>query len=304
MSDPHLDLSLDPRGVATLMLRRPAARNALTPGMVVGIPALLREAAALPAEQCRVLVLRGEGRVFCAGADIRAMLESGRADEAKNRRDARRLAVLFRSVAGFPAPVIAAVQGAALGGGFGLSVASDLVLAEESARFGTPEARLGLVPAVISPYVVRRLGPGAAGPFLLGGLIATGREAREAGAVHRLVPPGSLDFALGELLPTFLECAPEAVRRAKELLLLSAPLPKPEIEERTIAAIAAARASKEGQAGTAAFLAKAKPPWAPTATARTGSAGLETGTRRHARLPDRPERRRRPILPTTDRDRE
>ena len=269
MSDRHLDLALDGRGVATLTLRRPAARNALTPGMVAGIPKLLLEAAALSPEQCRVLVVRGEGRVFCAGADIRAMLESGRAGEADNRADARRFAVLFRSLAAFPAPLIAAVQGAALGGGFGLAVASDVVIAEETARFGTPEARLGLVPAVISPYVVRRLGPGAAGPFLLGGVTAAGQAARRAGIVHRLVPAGGLDEALGELLGEFLQCAPRAVRRTKQLLLAEAPLPSKEIEGRTISAIAAARASKEGQAGTAAFLAKGKPPW----VRPSGSAG-------------------------------
>ena len=263
MTDRHLHLGFDRRGVATLTLRRPQARNALTPAMVAGIPELLGKAAAIPARRCRALVLRGEGPVFCAGADIRAMLQSGRAGEAENRADARRLAALFRSVAVFPAPVIAAVQGAALGGGFGLAVGADFVLAEETARFGTPEARLGLVPAVISPYVIRRLGPGAAGPLLLGGTIAAGREALRIGIAHRLAAPGGLEPALSDLLSVFLGCAPEAVRRAKELLLLQAPLPPEDIEERTVRTIAAARASAEGQAGTAAFLAKTKPPWAP-----------------------------------------
>ena len=120
------------------------------------------------------------------------MRESGRASEEVNRQDARRFATLFRSVAAFPAPVIAAVQGAALGGGFGLAVCADHVVAEEAARFGTPEARLGLVPAVISPYVVRRLGSGRAGPFLLGGAVATGLAALTAGIVHELAPVGGL----------------------------------------------------------------------------------------------------------------
>ena len=172
MSSPHLQVDFAADGVVRLSLRRPEARNALTPEMVAGIPDLLNEPSELPAERCRVLVLQGEGKVFCAGADLKAMRASGRATEAENREDACRFATLFRSVAAFPAPVIAAVQGAALGGGFGLAVCADHVIAEDTARFGTPEARLGLVPAVISPYVVRRLGPGRAGPFLLGGAVA------------------------------------------------------------------------------------------------------------------------------------
>ncbi len=270
MSDPHLALRCDDRGVATLTLCRQGSRNALTPAMVRGIPELLREAAALPPERCRVLVLRGEGPVFCAGADIRAMLDSGQTDEAANLADARRFAALFRSVAAFPAPVLAAVQGAALGGGFGLAVSADLTLAEETARFGTPETRLGIVPAVISPYVVRRLGPGPAGPFLFGGALAAGQAARRAGIVHELAPPDSLEAALERRVDALLQNAPRAVRQAKKLLLLEAPLPSRAIEEQTVFAIATARASAEGQAGTAAFLEKKAPPWVPPAAGATG----------------------------------
>ncbi len=263
MSSPHLHVDRAADGVVRLTLQRPEARNALTPEMVEGIPQLLDELAALPAERCRVVVLRGEGKVFCAGADLRAMRASGQASEDDNRRDARRFATLFRSVAAFPAPVIAAVQGAALGGGFGLAVCADHVVAEEAARFGTPEARLGLVPAVISPYVVRRLGPGRAGPFLLGGAVARGLVALGAGIVHELSPVGGLEDVLEQTLRRYLESAPRAVREAKSLMLREAPLPSPEIEDLTIRTIAAARASDEGQAGTAAFFAKTPPPWAP-----------------------------------------
>ena len=271
MSSPHLQLDFEADGVVRLTLRRPDARNALTPAMVAGIPARLAELSALPAEECRVVVLQGEGRVFCAGADLKAMRESGRASEEENRRDARRFATLFRSVAAFPAPVIAAVQGAALGGGFGLAVCADHVVAEETARFGTPEARLGLVPAVISPYVVRRLGPGRAGPFLLGGAVAKGQAALAAGIVHELTPVGGLGDVLGVTLARFLESAPRAVRQAKALMLREAPLPPPDIEELTVRTIAAARASDEGQAGTAAFFSKSPPPWAPGSKSSGGA---------------------------------
>ena len=264
MSSPHLQLDFEADGVVRLTLRRPKARNALTPEMVQGIPELLEELSPLSPARCRVVVLQGEGKVFCAGADLRAMRESGQAGEEENRQDARRFATLFRSVAAFPAPVIAAVQGAALGGGFGLAVCADHVVAEDTARFGTPEARLGLVPAVISPYVVRRLGPGRAGPFLLGGGVAKGLGALAAGIVHELTPVGGLEDVLGQTLERFLQNAPRAVRQAKSLLLRESPLPPPEIEELTVRTIAAARASEEGQAGTAAFFHKVPPPWAPT----------------------------------------
>ncbi len=263
MSSPHLQLDFAADGVVRLTLQRAEARNALTPGMVAGIPQRLAELAALPPEECRVVVLRGEGKVFCAGADLKAMRESGQASEEENREDARRFATLFRSVAAFPAPVIAAVQGAALGGGFGLAVCADHVVAEDAARFGTPEARLGLVPAVISPYVVRRLGPGRAGPFLLGGGVAKGIGALAAGIAHELTPVGGLEDVLGQTLARFLQNAPRAVRQAKSLLLRESPLPPPEIEGLTIDVIAGARASEEGQAGTAAFFRKVSPPWAP-----------------------------------------
>ncbi len=263
MTTPHLELQPGSDGVVHLTLRRPEARNALTSEMVAGIPLLLEEAASLAPERCRVLVLRGEGRIFCAGADLRAMRASGQAGEAVNREDARRFAALFRAVASFPAPVVAAVQGAAIGGGFGLAVASDQVLAEENARFGTPEVRLGLVPAVISPYVVRRLGPGRAGPFLLGGAFASGPEALGAGIVHELTSVGDVEAALEQTLEGFLKSAPRAVRRAKALMLRAVPLPPPDLEELTIQTIVEARASAEGQAGTAAFFAKTPPPWVP-----------------------------------------
>ncbi len=253
-------------GVVRLTLDRPEARNALTPEMVAGIPERLAEAERLPPERCRVLVLAGAGPVFCAGADIKAMRESGQADEAANREDARRFAVLFRAVASFPTPVIAVVQGAAIGGGFGLAVAADHVIASPDARFGTPEARLGLVPAVISPYVVRRLGPGRAAPFLLGGEVALGEEALRIGVAHECAE--DLPAALEATLARYLESAPHAARRTKALMLREAPLPPGDIEELTIRTIAGARASAEGQEGAAAFFGKTPPSWSPRRSRR------------------------------------
>ncbi len=257
------NLRLDTRddGVVRLTLDRPEARNALTPDMVAGVPEVLRSLEALPPAECRALVLGGAGPVFCAGADLNAMRESGQADEAANREDARRFAILFRSVARFPAPVIAVVRGAALGGGLGLAVAADHVVASPDARFGTPEAHLGLVPAVISPYVVRRLGPGRAAPFLLGGEVVRGDAAIRAGLAHECADDP--EEAAEAVVRRYLESAPLAARRTKALLLREAPLPPGDVEELTIRTIAAARASAEGQAGTAAFFERKPPPWSP-----------------------------------------
>ncbi len=257
----HLRLDVRGDGVVRLTLDRPEARNALAPSMVAGIPERLAEARRLPPETCRVLVLAGEGPVFCAGADLRAMRDSGRADEAANREDARRFAVLFRTVASFPVPVIAVVQGAAIGGGFGLAVAADHVITAPDARFGAPEVRLGLVPAVISPYVVRRLGPGRAAPVLLGGEVVVGEAAVRLGIAHECA--ADPQAALEATVARYLESAPVATRRTKALLLREAPLPPGDIEELTIRTIAAARASAEGQTGAASFFAKTPPPWSP-----------------------------------------
>lgn len=281
---PHLHLDPRPRGVWRLVLRRPEARNALTPAMVEGIPDLLDRLRDLAPEACRLVVLEGEGTVFCAGADLAAMRASGQAGDEANREDARRFARLFRTAAAFPTPVIASVQGAAIGGGFGLAVASDFVVAAKTARFGTPEARLGLVPAVISPYVVRRLGPGRAAPLLLGGMTFAGPEAEARGIVHRVAPDGKLGACLDEVIREHLESAPRGVREAKALMLRAAPLPSAELEERTIRTIAAARAGAEGQAGTAAFFARTPPPWSP----RTGAEATLGSPRTGAETPPGP----------------
>jgi methylglutaconyl-CoA hydratase len=216
-------------------------------------------------------VLEGEGGVFCAGADLAYMKEQAAAGPGPNLENARELGRMFAALASFPAPVVACVRGAAIGGGLGLAACSDFVLAEPMAVFATSEVTLGLVPAVISPYLVRRLGLAHAAPLMLTGRRILAPEAMGAGLVQRLVQPSeTLEEALGKVLEEFLCAGPEAARATRGLLLRIAPLPDPELFEATAAAIAAARASREGQAGLQAFFDRNAAPWAQgTAEKRT-----------------------------------
>lgn len=244
-------------GTVTLTLNRPDVRNALD----VPLQEDLLEALTALAERddVRVLVLRGEGSVFCAGADLGAMRASGAATAAENRVDAERLAALFHALAAFPAPTVAAVQGAALGGALGLVACTDLVVAQEGARFATPEVRVGIVPATISPYVLRRLGPGAGADLLLTGRRIEATEALALGLVHRVVP--ELEAGLSALLEELAQGGPQALRATKALLLAAAPLPEAAARAATVEALVAVRSGPEAAEGLSAFLEKRPPRW-------------------------------------------
>jgi methylglutaconyl-CoA hydratase len=170
---------------------------------------------------------------------------------------------MFHRLASFPAPVVSYVRGAAIGGGLGLAVCSDFVLADPSAVFSASEVMLGLVPAVISPYVLRKLGLAAAAPMMLTGRRVLAAEALAMGLAQRLVDPQETsEEALTRVLREFLGAGPHAARLTRALLLRVSPLPDPEVTEFTASAIATARVSQEGQAGLKAFFHKTAPPWA------------------------------------------
>ena len=179
--------------VLTVSLARPDARNALDEATIGALTEAMRGPAA--ADDVRFVVLRGEGKVFCAGADLAYMQRSADADEAANVADAERLAALFDAIASCPHPVIAAVHGAAMGGGVGLVAASDLAVAAEGTRFGFTEARLGIVPGVISPYALRRLGPAIARRLFLTAEIFDAAAALQFGLVDEVVAAEGLDTA-------------------------------------------------------------------------------------------------------------
>jgi methylglutaconyl-CoA hydratase len=250
-------------GVKRIVLARPDVRNALDETMINELRDVLDHLATLPdPEQMRLLLLAGEGKVFCAGADVGYMKRAGAKGFEESFEDAKALASLFYKLADFPTPVVAVVQGGAIGGGLGLTVCSDYVLAEEAAVLATSEVLLGIVPGVISPYVVRRIGLAAAAPLMLTGRRIDAREALVSGLVSRVVPGAELEQALQEVVLDFLAAGPEAQRRTKELLKRAQPLPGPELIDFTAEAIARARSSPEGRKGLEAFFSKAPPAWA------------------------------------------
>ena len=262
---PHVRLEELPHGVMRLVLTRPEVRNAFDAAMICEISGAL--GALLHAElgaELRVLLLQGEGGTFCAGGDLAYMKAQAEATPEENLDDARALGRMFHRLASIPVPVLCHVQGAAVGGGLGLAACSDYVLADATAVFATSEVRLGLVPGLISPYVVRRLGVAHAAPLLLTGRRVTATEALGLGLVQCVLGPAeAAGEALAGLLREFLAAGPAAARRTKGLLLEVSPLPDPELCEFTARAIAEARASEEGQEGLRAFFAKVPPRWLP-----------------------------------------
>jgi methylglutaconyl-CoA hydratase len=261
----HVRLEALPHGVMRLVLARPEVRNAFDAGMISEISGALGALLHAPlGADLRLLLLQGEGETFCSGGDLAYMKAQAAATPEENLEDARALGRMFHRLASLPVPVLCHVQGAAVGGGLGLAACSDYVLADAAALFATTEVRLGLVPGLISPYVIRRLGVAHAAPLLLTGQRVDAAEARRIGLVQRVLGPSEVaGEALAELLGRFLAAGPEAARRTKALLLRVSPLPDPELSEFTARAIAEARACAEGQEGMRAFFEKVPPRWVP-----------------------------------------
>ena len=255
--------------VLRLWLNRPELRNAMSSQMVREILATF--AAIREDRNVRVVVLRGAGGTFCAGADLKNLAgaaeapPAGTADAADDReRSNRRFGLMMETVDSAPQAVIAAVEGYAMGGGFGLACVADITIATEDARFAMTEVTLGLVPAAISPFVVRRIGLTAARRFGVSGARLTGEEAREVGIAHLTVKSAAaLDAAVTDAINQILQCAPEAVAETKRLMLRAAgPVPMPELLDRAAESFARAVRGEEGREGTRAFVEKRKPAWA------------------------------------------
>jgi methylglutaconyl-CoA hydratase len=261
----HLQIDSPCSGVVRIVLSRPDVRNALNESMIADLAgSMQRISTRLAPSEFRVLVVQGQGAVFCAGADLEMMQRQGQAGYEGNLEDSRKLAQLFRSLSAVPVPVVAVVQGAAIGGGFGLAVCADIVVTHEAAVFATTEVRLGLVPAVISPYILRKLGPGGASYPLLCGQRLTGAEALRLNLAHILVPlsediPAAVDRLVGDLLHT----GPEAARETKALISQACPLPQEKQVQATVQSIARVRQSQEAQSGLRAFFERTAPEWVP-----------------------------------------
>ena len=248
-------------GLVTVTLNRPESRNALSAELIAELTETFRGLSADPA--LRVVVLAGEGRDFCSGADLGYMRELGAASPEENRADAERLTDLFRAIHDLPHPVVARVQGNVFGGGAGLLAAADVAVAARHAHFAFTEVRLGILPAVVSPFVVRRIGDGNARRLFLTGERFDAEHARAIGLVAIVVEDDELDDAVASLVRELLKGSPDAQRRIKLLLDAIEETPLEEASRRTPEFIAEARASDEGQEGLSAFFEKRKPRWAP-----------------------------------------
>jgi methylglutaconyl-CoA hydratase len=255
-------LELDGRGVATLTLNRPEVHNAFDAALVQRLTELLVELKSRG--DVRIVVLTGAGRSFSAGADVKWMRSMARCSEEENFEDALHLADLMALLNAMPVPTVACVNGHAYGGGVGLLACCDIVLASNEARFALSEVRLGLVPAVISPYVVAAIGERNARRLFLSGEAMNAKLARRVGLVHEIAKPNKLDAALEDQLGMLLKGGPNALRESKELIFtvegggISA---DDALRHRTAQIIAQLRVSAEGQEGLAAFLEKRKPAW-------------------------------------------
>jgi methylglutaconyl-CoA hydratase len=250
-------------GCLELSLARPQVRNALDETMIREVTQVLVVAQRCCDEQTfRLLHLCGEGSVFCAGADLDMMARLGASGFESNRDDARRLARLFEAVAGCPVPVVVSVQGAAIGGGFGLTVCADAVVTHDGAVFATTEVKLGLAPAVISPYILRKIGLAAASLPLLSGQRLDAQRALALGLVQKVVPrPEDVQLAAHKILSELLSCAPHAQRETKRLITAAVPLPSADLRTDTESSIARLRSAPEAQYGLACFFAKRVPEW-------------------------------------------
>lgn len=246
--------------VATLTLNRPELHNAFNAELIAGLHAACEGLRGEP--ELRVLVLRGAGPSFCAGADLGWMRASLEYSHAENLADATRLDAMFAALNALPLAVVGRVQGAALGGGVGLAACCDIVVAEEGASFGFTEARLGLLPAVISRFVVPKIGAGHARALFVSGRRFKAPHALAIGLVHAVVPAAELDAAVERTVAELLRCGPEAVAGCKALVHAVSTLPDEGARDYAIEAIAAARTGAEGQEGLRAFLEKRAPDWA------------------------------------------
>ncbi len=244
--------------VTTVRLARPDVRNAFDDTMVAELAEAFQS---LPAAT-RVVVLAAEGDVFCSGADIQWMKKSKDYTEAQNAADAAAMAAMFRIVDECPKPVVGRIQGLALGGGCGLVACCDVAIAVEEAQFGFSEVRLGIVPAVISTFVLPAIGMRAARRYFVTGERFSALEAHRLGLLHEVVKADQLDHRVDEIVKFILQSGPLAVAAAKDLLRHVAELPRNLAVDHTVKTIARLRVSAEAQEGLGAFLGKRKPNWA------------------------------------------
>ncbi|MES2150120.1 MAG: enoyl-CoA hydratase/isomerase family protein [Pseudomonadota bacterium] len=254
-----LDITFAER-VATVTLNRPEVRNAFNETTIAELALAFDELGRN--EDLRAIVLAANGAAFCAGADLNWMKKMAAYSHAENHADAARLADMLRTIYLCPKPVVARIQGDCYAGGVGLAAACDIIIAVEEANFCLSEVKLGLIPATISPYVIKAMGENAARRYFLTAERFSAAEAQRIGFVHQVVAADALDASLAALLKALTGNSPNAVREAKTLVRDMAGQPVSDaLLQDTAERIARIRASSEGREGVAAFLEKRKPSW-------------------------------------------
>jgi methylglutaconyl-CoA hydratase len=249
-------------GVARVTLARPEVRNAFNANMIAELTATFTALAGEAPERLRAVVLAGEGKAFSAGADIEWMRASIGLSLEENEVDARRLAEMLAAIDECPAPVVARVHGAALGGGMGLCAVADVVLATAGTQFGFTEVKLGILPATIAPFVLPKIGESAARALFPTGQRFDAERARGIGLVHEILPDeASLDARLEALVGELLSAGPTAARAAKATIRELRGTTTDEARRLSVRRIAAQRTSSEGQEGLTAFLEKRAASW-------------------------------------------
>ena len=262
MNEPFEHLKVWNEGAVThVRLDRPEVHNAFNRKLIHELHQTFQTIEGLSTGTVRTVVLSGSGRSFCAGADVNWMRESLNFTREENIADASHMAEMFAIIDRCPVPIVCRVHGAALGGGAGLAAVADIVIAEDGARFAFSEAKLGLAPAVISPFVLRKIGQSHARALFFTAERFDAARAMQIGLVHRVVAADALDKEVARVVKEILSSSPSAITRAKQLISRVPTLSTEDARKTTIDAIADMRTSKEGQEGLRAFLEKRRPDW-------------------------------------------
>lgn len=254
-------VSVIPGIVTSVTLNKPEVHNAMNDVMIAELTEAFNSF--LENTSTRVVVLRGNGKSFCAGADLNYMKSIAGFGFDENVKDGQKLAVLFKAIYDCPIPTIALVHGAVFGGANGLLAACDIVIAEENTTFAFSEVKLGIAPATIAPFVIKRIGEFGAKELMMTGKRFKAPEAQKWNLVNHICPIDELENTSQELVKQLLGSAPQAVKETKQLIkkVISSHQNSDELIEFTTIKIAELRASEEGQEGMASFLEKRKPNW-------------------------------------------
>ncbi|MFB0565467.1 MAG: enoyl-CoA hydratase/isomerase family protein [Candidatus Aminicenantaceae bacterium] len=245
--------------VARICLNRPEVHNAFNAVMISELDDLFENVRS--DESIRIVILEGKGKSFCAGADINWMREIIHYSYEQNLEESLKLAEVLYKIYILPKPTVAMVNGTAIGGGNGFLSACDIAVASEEAKFGLSEVKIGLVPAAISPYVIRRIGESKAREYFLTGKRISAQKALEIGLINEVVPCDKLNDKVEEIVNLLLSSGPGAIASCKELINTVPFMSFEEVKTYTARMIANLRISEEGQEGMTAFLEKRKPKW-------------------------------------------